>query len=90
VARKPENFEWIGFNHEQIEQLNFFDHIGNNAWGRNSQTEALMPGLLKDWADEQLTLRQLQDAMRAIGYSDRALHMLARWESKRTTGSFGR
>lgn len=90
MARKPANFEWLGFTEEQLGQLDFFDHLGNNGWARNSQTDALMVGLLDDWAAEGLTLKQLQDAMAAIGYGRHALHELARWESKRTTGKFGR
>lgn len=90
MAKKPANFQWIGFTDEQIQQLDFFDHIGNNGWARNSQTEALMQRRLAAWAAEGLTLRQLQDAMAAIGYDKDNLHMLARWESKRTTGKFGR
>lgn len=90
MARKPPNFEWLGFTQEQRKQLDFLDFIGNNGWARNSQTEALMPGLLDDWAAEGLTLNQLQEAMRSIGYDRHDLHELERWERKRTTGKFGR
>lgn len=78
MARKPSNFQWLGFSGEQIGQVDFFDYVGNNGWARNSQSELLMPGLPKDWADEGLTLEQLQDAMASIGYHDQALRMLAR------------
>jgi hypothetical protein len=47
VARKPANFEWLGFSEEQIRILAL---IGNNGWSRNGQFEALMPTLLDDLA----------------------------------------
>ncbi|GAA5153796.1 hypothetical protein GCM10023340_36360 [Nocardioides marinquilinus] len=90
MARKPSNFQWLGFTDEQIKMLDFFDFIGNNGWARNSQSDALMPGLLKDWAEEGRTLEELQQAMQAIGYDRDDMRQLARWESKRTTGKFGR
>lgn len=90
MARKPNNVEWIGFTSEQGDLLDFLDHLGNNGWARNSQTGALMPGVLADCVAEGLSLDRIIVAMRSIGYSDRALHMLNRWESKRTTGKFGR
>lgn len=90
MPRKPKNFQWIGYDAEQVQLLDLIDSIGNNGWGRNSQTEALMPGVLDDCERIGLSIQQVIQAMRSIGYSDRSLHMLERWESKRTTGKFGR
>jgi len=90
VARKPANFEWLGFTTEQADCLDFLDHLGNNGWDRNGQTEAIMPKLLRDCWDAGLMMQQVQQAMESIGYSRQALHQLERWESKRTTGRFGR
>jgi hypothetical protein len=70
--------------------LDFLDHLGNNGWARNSQTEALMPKLLGDLEQAGLPLVQVKEAMASIGYGKQALHELDRWESKRTTGKFGR
>lgn len=90
MAKKPDNFQWLGFTDEQVPLLNFIDHLGNNSWTRNPQTEALMPKILGQCADAGLNVDQVIEAMRSIGYDDRALHMLTRWESKRTTGKFGK
>jgi hypothetical protein len=90
VARKPPNVSWLGFTKKQAELLDFLDHLGNNGWGRNSQTEALMPTLLGDLEQAGLPLVQVKEAMASIGYGKHALHQLDRWESKRTTGNFGR
>jgi len=90
MARKPANFQWLGFTAEQIELLDFLDFVGNNGWDRNSQSDELMPRLLADCEAQGLSLAALKDAMRSIGYSPGALHQLDRWESKRTTGKFGR
>lgn len=90
MAKKPNNFQWLGFTDEQIRLLDFIDHFGNNSWTRNAQTEKLMPKILSDCADAGLNVDQVIEAMRSIGYDDRALHMLTRWESKRTTGKFGK
>jgi hypothetical protein len=90
MARKPQNFEWIGFTPEQVELLNFLDFVGNNAWSRNGQTETLMPKALRECSDANLSLDQIKQAMKDIGYNRDALHMLDRWESKRTTGRFGK
>jgi hypothetical protein len=49
-----------------------------------------MPKMLAEWAASGRTLAELQGAMAAIGYDRRNLEQLARWESKRTTGKFGR
>lgn len=90
MARKPPNVSWLGFTKKQAELLDFLDHLGNNGWGRNSQTEALMPTLLGDLEQAGLPLVQVKEAMASIGYGKHALHQLDRWESKRTTGNFGR
>jgi len=90
VALKPPNFTWLGFTKEQVGLLSFLDHLGNNAWDRNGQTEGLMPGLLGRFEQAGVSLAQIKEAMAAIGYSKDALHQLDRWESKRTTGRFGR
>lgn len=90
MARKPPNFEWLGFNEEQLELLNFIDFIGNNGWGRNGQTDALMVGTLQECVDAGMDIDVVVEAMAAIGYGRSALHQLRRWESKRTTGKFGK
>ncbi|WP_375003721.1 hypothetical protein [Aeromicrobium sp. CTD01-1L150] len=90
MARKPENFEWLGYTDEQVELLNFIDYLGNNGWARNSQTDEIMPGLLGECVESGLTVDRIKAAMSSIGYGRNALHELDRWESKRTTGKFGR
>jgi hypothetical protein len=90
MANKPKNFEWLGFTDEQIGHLNFLDHLGNNGWARNSQTEEVMPKVLADVEASGMTLAQVKQAMADIGYDKDSLHELDRWESKRTTGKFGR
>jgi hypothetical protein len=90
VARKPANFEWLGFNPDQLRLLDLLDHLGNNGWARNPQSDALMPGLLGECSDAGLSLDVVRRAMEDIGYGKNALHQLDRWESKRTTGKFGR
>jgi hypothetical protein len=90
MAKKPADFEWLGFTDEQIEMLNFLDFIGNNGWACNPQTEALMPKVLADFEASGMTLVQVKQAMADIGYHKDELHELDRWESKRTTGKFGR
>jgi hypothetical protein len=90
VTRKPPNFSWQGFTQKQAELLDRLDFYGNNGWGRNSQSEALMPTLLGDLEQAGLPLAQVKEAMASIAYGKQALHQLDRWESKRTTGKFGR
>lgn len=90
MVRRPANFTWLGFTPEQVELLELLDHVGNNGWARNSQTEELMPKLMQKFADAGVGLARIKDAMAAIGYDKHALHQLGRWESKRTTGRFGR
>lgn len=90
MANKPHNFEWLGYNGEQIGLLGFIDHLGNNGWARNSQTDEVMTKVLAECSEAHLGIGQVIDAMRSIGYSRDALHMLERWESKRTTEKFGR
>jgi hypothetical protein len=90
MAKRPANFTWIGFTPDQVEQLEFLDHLGNNGWARNSQTDALMVKVLQDFADSGVSIDRIKQAMADIGYERHALHELDRWESKRTTGRFGR
>jgi len=90
VARKPPNFTWLGFTEEQVRLLNHLDFVGNNAWSRTGQTEEVMPALLGDFERVGLQLARVKEAMASIGYSKDALHQLDRWESKRTTGKFGK
>ena len=49
-----------------------------------------MPKLLGDLEQAGLPLVQVKQAMASICYGKQALHELDRWESKRTTGKFGR
>jgi hypothetical protein len=90
VVRKPPNVSWLGFSEEQAKLLDFLDHLGNNGWARTDQTEAMMPKLLGDCEKAGLPVAQVKEAMMSIGYGRNALHQLDRWESKRTTGRFGR
>ena len=90
MARKPPNFQWFGYSTEQTELLDFVDFIGNNGWARNSQTDEIMTNVLAECNEAGLGIDQVIEAMRAIGYEKDSLRMLARWESKRTTGKFGR
>ncbi|MGW6264919.1 hypothetical protein [Cellulosimicrobium funkei] len=50
----------------------------------------IMPSLLRDVEAAGMTLADVKDAMRSIGYNEQSVHMLDRWESKRTTGNSGR
>lgn len=90
MTRKPSGFSWQGFTPTEAELLDRLDYYGNNGWSRNPQSEALMPGLLDDCEQAGLSLARVKEAMAAIGYGKVALHELDRWESKRTTGKFGR
>lgn len=90
MVRKPPNVEWFGFTKEQGELLDFIDFIGNNGWDRNGQTDELMPNLLASCQEAGLTMARIKQAMESVGYSRHAVHQLDRWESKRTTGKFGR
>lgn len=90
MAKASEGHTWEAFTAEQGEMLSFLDHLGNNGWTRNTQTEALMPKVLKDFADAGVTIEQVKNAMAGIGYGKEALHELDRWEFKRTTGRFGK
>lgn len=90
MARTPGNFQWLGFDAAQLDLLNFIDHLGNNGWDRNGQTDEIMPGVLADCEAAGLSVAHVKGAMQAIGYDVRTLRQLDRWESKRTTGDFGR
>jgi hypothetical protein len=91
VTRKPPDWSWQeqGFTEEQADLLDILDLWGNNGWARNSQTEAGMTSLLGNLAQAGLSLAQIRNAMESIGYDQRDLHQLDRWESKRTIGKFG-
>ncbi|MBT1633278.1 hypothetical protein [Curtobacterium flaccumfaciens] len=86
----PAELSWIGFTAEQHDLLETLHFIGNNGWDRNGQTDEMMPRLLERAAALDLPLARIKEAMSAVGYSGHALHQLDRWESKRTTGKFGR
>ena len=90
MTRKPVGFPWQGFTPEEAKLLDRLDYYGNNGWSRNPQSEALMPALLAECEQAGLSLDRVKEAMAAIGYSKDALHELDRWESKRTTGKFGK
>jgi hypothetical protein len=91
VTRKPPNFSWQeqGFTQKQADLLDRLKFYGNNGWARNPQAEVVMPGLLGDLEEAGLPLARVKEAMESIGYGKQALHQLDRWESKRTTGTFG-
>ena len=90
MAKRPSNVEWIGFTEQQAKELDFIDHLGNNAWDRTGQTDALMPEALGRLHALGVPIERVKEAMASVGYSKNALHQLDRWESKRTTGKFGR
>lgn len=90
MVRRPNGYSWQGFTAKQGELLDFLDHLGNNGWARNGQSEELMPKLMGDLQVAGLTLNRVKEAMATIGYDKDALHQLDRWELKRTTGRFGR
>lgn len=89
MAKRQPHTPWEGFTDEEAKLLNFLDHLGNNGWARNSQTEALMPTVLGNCNAAGLRLPRIKEAMASIGYDKDDLHQLDRWESKRTTGKFG-
>ena len=90
MSWKPPNFSWPGVTWKQAELLDFLDHLGKNGWARNGQSEALVPTLLADLEQAGLPFVQVKEATASIGYHGDTLHQLERWESKRTTGKFGR
>jgi len=49
-----------------------------------------MPKVLADCEAAELSVDRIKTAMASVGYGREALHQLDRWESKRTTGRFGR
>lgn len=89
MSRKPANFQWLGFSDAQLRDLDFLDHVGNNGWARNSQSDAIMPKFIVK-LDESIGLDRVKQCMAEIGYGRHALQMLDRWYSKGTTGKFGR
>ena len=68
MAKKPDNFQWVGFSREQLSLLDHLDFLGNNAWASNGQSEVLMPKLLGELAALGVTVNQVKDAMAAIGW----------------------
>ncbi|MFF9564747.1 hypothetical protein ACF1AJ_15490 [Leifsonia sp. NPDC014704] len=86
----PAHVSWIGFTKDQHELLESLHFIGNNGWDRNGQADEMMPRLLERAAAEGLSLARIKEAMSAVGHSQAELHQLERWESRRTTGRFGR
>jgi hypothetical protein len=74
MARKPADYSWQGFTQEQAKLLDFLDHLGNNGWDRNPQSEALMPKLMGDLRAAGLNEDRVKEAMKSIGYSKDALH----------------
>ncbi|WP_282818478.1 MULTISPECIES: hypothetical protein [Curtobacterium] len=86
----PAGLSWIGFTKAQHDLLETLHFIGNNGWDRNGQTDEMMPALLGRAAAEELSIARIKEAMAAVGHSRTELHQLDRWESKRTTGKFGR
>ena len=48
-----------------------------------------MPSLLAYCEAAALTIDEIKAAMASVGYDQRALHQLGRWEAKRTTRRFG-
>ncbi|WP_410575752.1 hypothetical protein [Amycolatopsis sp. cmx-4-61] len=91
MVQKPAGFSWPPeLTEEQGKLLDFLDHLGNNGWGRNPQTEELMPKVLSELHVVGLGISLVKEAMKSIGYDKNDLHQLDRWESKRTTGRFGR
>jgi hypothetical protein len=90
MTRRPPNFSWQGFTPKQADLLDRLDFYGNNGWARNPQTEVVMPTMLGDLEKAGLPMARVKEAMESIGYGNDALHQLDRWESKRTTGKFGR
>lgn len=90
MVRRPPNVRWLGFTEEQTRLLDLLDFVGNNGWSRNGQSEELLPRLLANCEAASLSIDDIKAAMASIGYDKAALHQLARWESKRRTGRFGR
>jgi hypothetical protein len=90
ARRRPSNVSWVGFTEEQVELLELVDHLGNNGWARNSQTVEVMAAVLADCEAAKLDIHRVKNAMASIGYETLALHELDGWESKPTTGRFGR
>lgn len=89
MTRKPVGDAWVGFTPEESKLLDKIDFYGNNGWSRNSQSEVMMPSILGECVSAGLDMDRIKDAMMSVGYSDRSVHQLDRWESRRSTGKFG-
>ena len=78
MARKPDDHAWFGFTCAQGEFLDFLDHLGNNAWDRNSQADEIMPKMIREAQDLALSMSDVKRAMESIGYERDALRQLDR------------
>ena len=90
MARRPASFTWLGFTPEQVELLESSTTSETTAGRGTAKTGAVMPKLMQEFADSGVELVRIKETMAAIGYGKHALHELDRWESKCTTGRFGR
>ncbi|ROZ62475.1 hypothetical protein EDL96_09810 [Kocuria soli] len=68
--------------------FDMLQHIGNNGWARNSQSESLCPVYLQTLADQGVSIQDTLNEMRSRGFSGHALRQLQRWENKRVYGVF--
>jgi hypothetical protein len=80
---------WLGSPRSKQDCSTSSGLVGHNEWKRNGQAEELVPQLLAHALKIGLTLAQVKEAMRTVGYNPNALDNLDRWESKRTTGTCG-
>ena len=52
-----------GFTEEQTKLQDFLDHLGNNGWARNGQSEEITPMLMGDVGRAGLTVDRVKGAM---------------------------
>lgn len=88
MARRPPNFEWLGFSEEQLGDLEFLDFLGNNGLSQLPDRREHAKFILE--LDRSTGHELVKQCMADIGYGRHALQMLDRWYSKGTTGKFGR
>jgi hypothetical protein len=62
MVRKPADQPWQGFTQPQARLLDFLDHLGNNGWAGNSQSEKLMPNLMRDLYAAGLSVERAKEA----------------------------
>ncbi len=74
MAPTPNGGNWEGVTETQGALLERIKFCGNNGWAKPPETSDLMPKLLAHRAQEGLSLDQVIEAMRAEGFSPRALH----------------